>query len=236
MLNVECNCTYFTPHTAHRTPHTTRTTHSRHPRWKLTDIQGGLVRLVEYRFVRVPDPQTDASTIVLVVEAFEHVGGDGSHVLGDPRYIMSNPAVAGALSLWKSAPFAHGLEGRDLQFLTATCTQTLHSVQTSYPVTIADGDWQISEAQTVRLAAVHLPRYETFQYASESDEEPVPMPQKRRLSFSDLQGGVPTSLSLQTQDMRFSQVAGASTPNGALSFGASTPAPAPAEYPDYASW
>lgn len=143
------------------------------------DIQGAIIRVLEYRIVKVPCSSGDAEvgdSVVLVVEEFEHVGSDGSSVFGDPRYVPINPAVRA--SLQRPAPpspskkdknnqdysFTQSLDPTDLLFLENTCTQTFQRQFVSFPQVISDADWQIPEDQIKILNGIRLIEIESLDY------------------------------------------------------------------------
>jgi hypothetical protein len=142
---------------------------SRHPTWSITDILGAIVRVVEYRFVKVPcSGDSEGDSVILVVEDFEHVGSDGSPAFGDPRYIPCNPAVK--LALQRPAPhspskssytdvsiFTQSLDPSDLLFLESTCTQSLQHTLHCFPQVILDSDWRIPADQARLLDSLSLP-------------------------------------------------------------------------------
>lgn len=150
------------------------------------DIQGGIIRVLEYRIVKVPcsgDSEVGDS-VVLVVEEFEHVGSDGSSVFGDPRYVPINPGVRVALQ--RPAPpspskkegyksqeysFTQSLDPTDLLFLESTCTQTFQRQYTTFPRVISDSDWKIPGEQIKILEGIRLLQIETFEYEAGSDVE-----------------------------------------------------------------
>ena len=149
---------------------------SRHPNWNLNDIQGAIIRLMEYKFVKVPCDSGDS--IILVVEDFEHVGSDGSPAFGDPRYVACNPGIITAIQ--RPAPpspgkraggsgydysFTQSLDPSDLLFLEATCTQTLQKQSKSFPQVVRDADWRIPVDQEAILAKVELLRVAEYGYS-----------------------------------------------------------------------
>ena len=150
------------------------------------EIQGAIIRVLEYRIVKIPcsgDSEVGDS-VVLVVEEFEHVGSDGSSVFGDPRYVPINPAVRA--SLQRPAPpspskkegaksqeynFTQSLDPTDLLFLESTCTQTFQRQFTTFPQVISDSDWKIPAEQVKFLDGIRLMQIETFEYEAGSDVE-----------------------------------------------------------------
>ena len=158
---------------------------SRHQSWSITDIQGAIVRLTEYRFVKVPSSRdSEGDSIILVIEDFEHEGCDGSSVFGDPRYISCNPAIRSGLQrlqqVVSSASFEHGnicsftqsLDPTDLLFLESTCTQTFQKHQSTFPQVIEDSDWRIPFDQNKILEGIELLKLAKFEfYPEDSDVE-----------------------------------------------------------------
>lgn len=66
--------------------------------------RGGLIKLVDFyigSYVYSTQNQ-ESSVIAMVVEGFESIGGDGSLIHGDPRYIMAVPLVQQLISSFKS--------------------------------------------------------------------------------------------------------------------------------------
>jgi hypothetical protein len=158
----------------------------KHPNWSIMEIQGAIIRLLEYRIVKVScsgDSEVGDS-VVLVVEEFEHVGSDGSSVFGDPRYVPINPAVR--TSLQRPAPpspskkegaksqeysFTQSLDPTDLLFLESTCTQTFQRQFITFPQVISDSDWKIPADQIKILDGILLIKFESFEYEAGSDVE-----------------------------------------------------------------
>ena len=156
----------------------------KHQNWSIMDIQGAIIRVLEYRIVRVPcsgDTEVGDS-VVLVIEGFEHVGSDGSSVFGDPRYVPINPAIR--TSLQRPAPpsplkkeggksqdysFTQSLDPNDLLFLESTCTQTFQRQFTTFPQVISDSDWRIPADQVKILEGIQLIQIESFEYENVSD-------------------------------------------------------------------
>jgi hypothetical protein len=158
----------------------------KHPNWSIMEIQGAIIRLLEYRIVKVScsgDSEVGDS-VVLVVEEFEHVGSDGSSVFGDPRYVPINPAVR--TSLQRPAPpspskkegaksqeysFTQSLDPTDLLFLESTCTQTFQRQFITFPQVISDSDWKIPADQIKILDGILMIKFESFEYEAGSDVE-----------------------------------------------------------------
>jgi hypothetical protein len=158
----------------------------KHPNWSIMDIQGAIIRLLEYRIVKVScsGDLGVGDSVVLVVEEFEHVGSDGSSVFGDPRYVPINPAVR--TSLQRPAPpspskkegaksqeysFTQSLDPTDLLFLESTCTQTFQRQFITFPQVISDSDWKIPADQIKILDGILLIKFESFEYEAGSDVE-----------------------------------------------------------------
>lgn len=158
---------------------------SRYQSWSITDIQGAIVRLTEYRFVKVPSSRdSEGDSIILVIEDFEHEGCDGSSVFGDPRYISCNPAIRSGLQRRQQAvssaslehdnifSFTQSLDPTDLLFLESTCTQTFQKHQSTFPQVIDDSDWRIPFDQIKILEGIELLKLAKFEFYPEvSDVE-----------------------------------------------------------------
>ena len=150
---------------------------SRHnPTWRITDLQGSIIRLKEFKFVQIPTSPGAANNIVLVVEEFELVGSQGSATFGDPRYIMNNQSICQMLEEQGSkatsqmdVSFSENLDPADLLFLETTCTQTLERVRCSFPQVIKDSDWIIPDDQLRILENVDYGRLSKFEFQSDTE-------------------------------------------------------------------